>query len=434
MDDNSKGNGSRRRCVGHRASWKRTFFTIWSGQVFSILGSSLAGFALVWWLASTSESATVLAGATLMMVLPQIVLGPLMGALVDRWNRRLVMVVVDTLIALLSLGLAYLFFSGQVAYRHVYLVMLIRAVGQVIHLLAMQAATPLMVPEKHLARVAGMNQTLSGVMNIVAPPMGALLLGILPIGGVLLIDVATALLAVLPLCFIQIPSPPRTRPVSEALAGKTSVWQDMREGLSFVWGWPGLTVIVVMAALLNLFGVPCLSFIPLLVTDHLKMGALGLGWLQTISAVGLLCGGLLLSAWGGFQSRIVTAFLALAMQGIGAMLMGIAPANAFVVALIGNLLWGFSRPIIDGLIFAILQSTVPPEVLGRVFSLMLSACAAMTPLGLLVAGPVVDTLGVQAWFVLTGTLTLFASALGFTIPAVRRLEDKQAGSLAASAN
>jgi DHA3 family macrolide efflux protein-like MFS transporter len=429
MNDYGKGNGSQ-----HPASWKRTFFTIWSGQAFSILGSSLAGFALVWWLVLTSESATVLAGATLMMVLPQIVLGPLIGALVDRWNRRVVMVVVDTLISLLSLGLACLFFSGQVAYWQVYLVMLVRVVGQVLHLLAMQAATPLMVPEKHLARVAGMNQTLSGVINIVAPPMGALLLGILPIGGVLLIDVATALLAVLPLCFIQIPSPPRTRPVAEALTGKTSVWQDMREGLRVVWGWPGLTIIVVMAALLNFFGVPCLSFIPLLVTDHFEMGALELGWLQTISAVGLLCGGLLLSVWGGFQSRIVTAFLALTMQGIGALLMGIAPANAFAVALIGNLLWGFSRPIIDGLIFAILQSTLPPEVLGRVFSLMLSACAAMTPLGLLVAGPVADTLGVQAWFVLTGTLTLSASALGFTIPAVRKLEDKQADPLAAPAN
>lgn len=421
MNDYGKGNRSQ-----HPANWKRTFFTIWTGQAFSILGSSLAGFALVWWLASTSESATVLTGATLMMILPQIVLGPVMGALVDRWNRRVVMIAVDTLIALISLGLAYLFFAGQSQVWHVYLVMLIRAVGQVLHLLAMQAATPLMVPEKHLARVAGMNQTLGGTINIVAPPMGALLLGVLPIEEVLLIDVVTALLAVLPLCFVQIPSPPRTRPVSEAPASQTSVWQEMREGLRFVWGWPGLTIIIVMAALLNFFGVPCLSFIPLLVTDHFQMGALELGWLQTVSGVGLLCGGLLLSAWGGFRNRIGTALAALALQGLGAALMGVAPVNAFALALAGNLLWGFSRPIIDGLIFAVLQSVVPPEVLGRVFSLMLSACAAMTPLGLLVAGPVVDAIGVQAWFVVSGLAALVASAAGFTIPAVRRLEAKDA--------
>jgi DHA3 family macrolide efflux protein-like MFS transporter len=100
-------------------------------------------------------------------------------------------------------------------------------------------------------------------------------------------------------------------------------------------------------------------------------------------------------------------------------------ADAFSLALIGNLLWGLARPAIDGLIFAILQATVPPEMLGRVFSLMLSACALMTPLGLLVAGPVVDALGVQFWFALTGMLMLCASASGFVIPAVRHLERKE---------
>jgi DHA3 family macrolide efflux protein-like MFS transporter len=403
--------------------WKRTFFTIWAGQAFSLLGSSLAGFALVWWLASTSESATALAGATGMMVLPQIVLGPVIGALVDRWNRRTILIAVDTVIALFSLSLTYLFFADQSQIWHVYLVILVRAVGQVIHLLAMQAATPLMVPESQLTRVAGMNQTLSGVMNIVAPPASALLLSVLPIEGVLLIDVATALLAVLPLCWIAIPDPPRATSTSDAPAQRTSVWQDMRWGLRFVCRWPGLTIVVLIAALLNFFGVPCLSFIPLIVTDHFRMGALELGWLQTASGIGLLCGGLLLSAWGGFRSRMGTALAALALQAVGALLMGVAPVDAFALALIGNLLWGFSRPIIDGLIFAVLQSVVPPEVLGRVFSLMLSACAAMTPLGLLVAGPVVDKIGVQAWFVLTGLVALGASAAGFTIPAVRRLED-----------
>jgi DHA3 family macrolide efflux protein-like MFS transporter len=411
-------------------NWKRGFFTIWTGQAVSLLGSSLAGFALVWWLASTSTSATVLAGATLMMVLPQIALGPLLGALVDRWNRRAVMIVVDGLIALLSLGLAGLFWAGVARFWQVYLVMLCRAVGQVIHLLAMQSSTPLLVPERHLARVAGMNQTLQGVMNVVAPPLGALLLGVLPVEGVLLIDVATALLAVLPLCFIHIPNP---SPAPGAPAQKGSIWADMREGLRFVWGWPGLTIVLVMAALLNFFGVPSLSFVPLLVTNHFGMGALQLGWLETVAGIGLLGGGLLLSTWGGFRSRVVTMFAALALEGCGMILLGTAPANAFTLALIGNLLWGVARPVIDGLIFAILQATVPPDMLGRVFSLILSACALMTPLGLIVAGPVVDALGVQFWFALTGALTLCASAAGLTIPAVRHLERKKSAPAAVEA-
>ncbi len=409
----------------NNSNWKRPFFTIWGGQAVSLLGSSLAGFALVWWLASTSTSATVLAGATLMMVLPQIVLGPLLGALVDRWNRRVTMIVVDSIIALLSLGLAGLFWAGQARFWQVYVVLLLRTVGQVIHLLAMQSSTPLLVPEKHLSRVAGMNQTLQGVMNIVAPPLGALLLAVLPVGGVLLIDVATALVAVLPLCLIAIPNP-ASAPVADASAGhKSSLWSDMREGVRFVWDWPGLLIVVAMAALLNLVGVPCLSFVPLLVTRHFQFGALELGWLQTAAGIGLLGGGLLLSTWGGLRSRIATMLIALALQGVGAALMGFAPASAFWLALVGNLLWGLARPIIDGLMFAILQATVPPEMLGRVFSLILSACALMTPLGLLVSGPVVDVLGVRFWFVLTGMLALCASAICFAIPAVRQLERKE---------
>jgi DHA3 family macrolide efflux protein-like MFS transporter len=155
------------------------------------------------------------------------------------------------------------------------------------------------------------------------------------------------------------------------------------------------------------------------------MGALELGWLQAAAGIGLLSGGLLLSAWGGFRSRIATMLAALALQGCGVLLMGLVPARALLLALGGNLLWGFSRPIIDGLMFAILQSAVPPEMLGRVFSLILSACALMAPLGLMVAGPVVDALGVQFWFVLTGVLTLCASAVGVGVPAVRHLERRR---------
>ena len=413
-------------------NWKRPFFTIWSGQAVSLLGSSLAGFALVWWLASTSKSATVLAGATLMMILPQVVLGPLMGALVDRWNRRVVMMAVDGGIALLSLGLAGLFWTGRARFGYVYAVMLLRAVGQVIHMLAMQAATPLMVPDRHLARVAGMNQTLQGAMNIVAPPLGALLLGIAPIEVVLLLDMATALVAVLPLCWIHIPAPrAQAQPVSTEGESpcRTSVWGDMRAGLRFVWGWPGLLIILALATVLNFFGVPSLSFIPLLVTNHFQMGALELGWLETAVGVGVLSGGLLLSTWGGGRSRVVTMLGALVVQGIGVLLMGTAPATAFAIALAGNLLCGLARPVIDGLMFAILQSLVPSEMLGRVFSLMMSACAAMAPLGLLIAGPVVDRVGVQFWFVLTGVVTLAASAVGFLIPAVRCLENRKISQL-----
>ncbi len=130
-----------------------------------------------------------------MALAPQILLGPLAGAYVDRLNRRLVLILSDSFIALVSLWLAYLFFTGSMQVRHVYVVMLARSFGDVFQWPAMAASTSLMVPQQYLTRVAGLNQTMNGLLSIVDPPLGALLLSLIPLHGVMLVDVGTALFA-----------------------------------------------------------------------------------------------------------------------------------------------------------------------------------------------------------------------------------------------
>ena len=193
----------------HRSNWKIPFFTIWTGQAFSLVGSRVLEFALVWWLTELTGSATVLATATMMWVLPQVFLGPFAGAYVDRWNRRVVMIVADSLIALMALILAALFWSGTIQIWHVYVLMLIRSIGGVFHWPAMQASTSLMVPDEQLTRVAGVNQTMQGALNVIGPPLGAMLVALLPFEGIMLMDVGTAVLAVAPLFFVSIPQPDR---------------------------------------------------------------------------------------------------------------------------------------------------------------------------------------------------------------------------------
>jgi DHA3 family macrolide efflux protein-like MFS transporter len=181
--------------------WARRFFTIWTGQALSLFGSALVQFALIWWLTQESGSATVLAIATLVGMLPQIVIGPFAGALVDRWNRRIIMIAADAMIAIFTLLLAYLFATGTIQIWHVYAIMAIRSLGGAFHFPAMAASTPLMVPDEQLTRINGLNQALQGVNSLVAPPAGALLISILPTQGILMIDVGTAMLAILPLLF-----------------------------------------------------------------------------------------------------------------------------------------------------------------------------------------------------------------------------------------
>ena len=175
--------------------WMRKFIPIWSAQIFSLLGSGLVQFALVWWITQKTGSAALLATATLVAVLPEVFLAPFAGALVDRWNRRKVMIVADAIIALFTLVLAVLFALDLVQIWHIFVVMFLRSVGGIFHWPAMQASTSLMVPEKHFSRIAGINQALRGSLSIIAPPLGALLMTLLKFYQVIAMDVITAIIA-----------------------------------------------------------------------------------------------------------------------------------------------------------------------------------------------------------------------------------------------
>ena len=405
------------------------FFIIWTGQAFSLLGSELVQFALVWWLTQTSGSATVLAMASMMAVLPRIFVSPVAGALVDRWNRRIVMMVADGLIALAVVVLAVLYALDAAQVWHIYVLMFLRAVGGAFHWPAMQASTTLMVREKHLSRVAGLNQTLQGVVNIAMPPLGALLLAILPMQRILAIDVGTAMLAIVPLFFVSIPQPQRkARPEAVAVGAQErspqpSVLVDLREGLRFVWGWTGLMLMLVFAAIANLMANPAFAIVPLLVSVHYGGGALELAWLQSAFGIGVVAGGLTLSVWGGSERRVVTAYLAQVLSGLGFVVIGLAPANALLLAVGAAFLLGFVNPIHNGSLMAVLQASVPPEMQGRVLTLLMSFTGVTTPLGLAIAGPVGDAMGVQLWFLISGVITAAMGVGAFFVPAIIRIEE-----------
>ncbi|MGH2608592.1 MAG: MFS transporter, partial [Tepidiformaceae bacterium] len=167
----------------------RPFFILWTGQSLSLVGSQAVQFALIWWLTETSGSATILATATLLGLLPPIVLGPVIGALIDRWNRKTVMLAADGFVAAAALFLAWLFSAGIADMPHVLALLFLRALGAAFHTPAMTASTTLMVPDKHLTRIQGLNQSMQGLLTIVAAPLGALLLAIFSMTGVMMVDV-----------------------------------------------------------------------------------------------------------------------------------------------------------------------------------------------------------------------------------------------------
>lgn len=403
-------------------NWARRFFTIWTGQAFSLFGSALVQFALIWWLTQKSGSATVLAIATLVGMLPQIVLGPFAGALVDRWNRRVIMIAADGTIALFSLLLAYLFATGAVKIWHIYAIMAIRALGGAFHYPAMSASTPLMVPGEHLTRVNGLNQALQGINSLLGPPVGALLLGILPTQGILLIDVGTALLAILPLLFIPIPQPQRPAEL-QAQAVKPSLLQDVREALAYIRSIPGFTAIIFMALFLNFLIVPTSALTPLLITKHFGKGAIELGLMESVMGFGIIAGGILLGIWGGFKKKIATSLAGIVGLGIGVTLIGFAPAGIFALAMAGSLILGLMIPVANGPIGALLQTIIRPDMQGRVMSMLTSGATAISPLGLLIAGPFSDWLGIRVWFWAGGILCAMIGLAAFFRPIIMNVEN-----------
>lgn len=398
----------------------RPFFTIWIGQVFSLLGSQLVQFALIWWLTQQTGSATVLALASIAGLVPQVLLGPFVGPLIDRWNRKRTMILADTLVALSTIALAYLFWSGSVEIWHVYVALFVRALGGAFHFPAMTASVSLMVPQEHLTRVQGLNQILNGGLSIASAPLGALLISVLPMSDVLLIDIVTAALAIATIAFVHVPQP--TAAPGKLGEAQASYVADLRDGLRYLLNWRGLMLLAAMAMLVNMILSPTSSFMPLLVTGHFAGTAWHLGLIEAAFGIGILVGGILLGVWGGFKQRIYTSLIGLGGIGFGILVVGLAPADLFPLAIVGMMFGGIMSSLCNGPVMAIFQSTVAPSMQGRVLTLVGSATAAMMPLGLALAGPIADLIGVRTWFLIGGLGTIIVGIVGFFIPSLVNIE------------
>jgi MFS transporter, DHA3 family, macrolide efflux protein len=396
--------------------WAVRFYTLWTGQALSLLGSQLVQFAIIWYLTQETNSATTLAIASMMGLLPQVLLSPFIGTWVDRGNRRLILMFADGTVAAATFALAILFMFGMQQIWHIYIVLFVRAVAGGFHQSAFGASVVLLVPKEQLARVQGFNQALYGGMSIISAPLGAYLLAILPMQGILGIDVSTALIAVGIVFLTPIPQPER----GESAAA--TFWQDFVEGYRYIVHWRGLLIILILAMVINFFFSATEPLTPLLITNHFKGGAPQLASWLSLFSVGMLLGGLILGVWGGFKRKIVTALIGLIVMGVLTFGIGVLPSNLFIGGLILNTIFGLIIPIVNGSIGATLQSSIKPDMQGRVFAFIQSIAMLVSPLALIIAGPFADRFGIQPWFVIAGCICAAMGALGFFFPEVIGIE------------
>jgi len=406
--------------------WLRNYLPMGIGQIVSLVGSALVQFALVWYVTKQTGSAAVLATATTAALLPNILLGPFVGALVDRWNRKLVMIIADLVVALATVVLAMLFATGAIQIWHIVAILLTRSATGVFQGPARIAATTLMVPKEHLSRLGGINQAVDGMITVFSPALGALLLELLPMQGVLAVDIITAAIAIaLLIFFVRVPQP-KNKPKADKVTPR-SLMADVREGIRYIVTWPGLFLMIVMASLLNMFLAPGANLLPLHVTTFFGKGAQELAWLQAAMGIGGIVGGLLLGIWGGFRRRVWTVLMGILGIGAGMLIFGLIPANRYIISLIFMGMVGFMASISNGSFGPLLQTKVPPEVQGRVFMLLSSLTMAMMPIGLFLSAPIADHFGTQVSYIVGGSACLIIGLLGLMDKRVNTLDLQQEG-------
>jgi len=362
----------------------------------------------------------------MLMIAPRLLVSPFAGALIDRLDRRLVMIFADAFIAIMIGILIFLFAAQIVQIWHIYVILFFRAVGDCFHRPAFTASTSLMVPKKHLSRISGLNHSVSGALDIFTPVLGALLIEVLPMHTILAVDVVTAFVAITVLFFVKIPVPVSTKAVSSIKTKAGQLFADMKAGFLFLVGWRGIFLMALVYSFVHLFFTPAVSIMPILVTDYFEGGAIQLGWMQSATGVGLVVGGLLLSAWGGHKRRIITSMMGLTMLGLCFAVIGMTPPGAFSVAIGAMFFVGFSITFVTALRMAIWQAVLPPDYQGRVFSFMSTMMAVLDIAGLSVVGPMTDRFGPQLSFLLCGIATMLLGGVTFFIPSIMRIEDRSA--------
>ena len=397
-------------------SWKKTFAVIWSGQLASILSSEVVAYSIIFWMSLETGSAEVLALAAIAGMLPQSLLGPLVGVYVDRWDRKRTMILADSFIALCTLALTALFWLGAARMWHIYILLACRSAGSAFHIPAMQASVPLLAPASQLTRIAGVNQIIASLSSIAGPALGALLINLTSIGNILLLDMAGAAIACISLLCVRIPNPARDT------TRKPDLWREFREGFSAMHAIPGMGWFFTLAIVVWFFIMPVGVMFPLMTLQHFGGGAFEMSLIEIVWGGGALVGGALMGARTYDVSRIVLVNLMYLVVGLSFLLSGLLPASGFVWFAVFTTAAGVSSSVFNASFISVVQTRIEPGALGRVLSLYRSFGLLPSAIGLLGTGFLAGQVGLTTTFLLSGAIICLLGIAAFCIPSVMRLD------------
>ena len=385
--------------------WKKQFAIIYAGQAFSLLGSAAVQFAVIWWLTVQTGSAITLTVASIISFLPNLLLGPFAGVWIDRYNRGKVMIAADGLVALSSviLGAAFLIMDIPPVW-FIYTVLFLRGLGNTFHSPAIQSAIPLLVPAEMLTKAGGWGNLVSSISNMLGPVLGAALMGVFSIASIMLVDISGAIFAIVCLLFVKIPDVPQS-------AEKPNFCEDFRQGISAMKKNKPLMAVLPSYLLATIIYMPLGALFPLFVYNYFGGNAWHNSVVEFVFASGLLVSSLIMGVWGGLRKRFLIISLAIGLQGTAILVSGALPQSGLWAFVVCAFFMAAAGTIFNVPYMAYIQESTPPEVMGKVFSLLMTAMTVAMPIGLLVAGPAVEAVGVDTWFFWSGVAMIGAAIL-----------------------
>ena len=371
--------------------WKRRVVGFLAGQGISLFGSQIVQMAIIWYVTLETSSGVWVTVLTLAAFLPQMVMSLFAGVWADRYNRKVIIILSDAVIAITTLLFALFMMSRKTsegALPAIIIVSAIRSLGAGIHAPAVNAMIPQIVPEDNLARVNGYNGTIQSIVQFISPFAAGAIMAISPIHNILLIDVATAIIGIGILVMLKIP---RRQPAEKA--EKTSIFTEMKEGFRFTWKHKFLRKLLATYGIYIFLCVPSGFLTALMIERTFGDNVMLLTVNETVGFAGSLLAGFLLGATGGFKNRNKTLIFGMMVSGIASLAVGFT--SMFWLFAVLMFFIGMAIPAIQTAVFTLIQEKVDPSMMGRVFSLLNVMFTGFMPLGMAIFGPLADIVRIQ---------------------------------------
>lgn len=395
-------------------TWKRKFAVIWTGQTISIFTSSIIQMAIIWYLTDKTKSATILSLATLAGFLPQAVLGPFIGVLIDRYDRKKIMILADLSIAFVTFILVIVGWFGALPIWLIMTVLFWRSIGTAFHAPSLQAITPMIVPKEYLTNCAGYTQGMESVSLLLSPAVAAILYSTFNISLILLTDIIGAAIAVVTILIIKIPKISRA---DHEMA--PNFIREAKEGFSVLRREKGMMSLMIIGSLYAMIYFPIGTLYPLICMSYFGGTFKDSSIVEIVFSAGTLIGAVILGKWGERINKIYAIIVSIAVMGVGLIITGILHPDQFKVFIVLAGFMGITIPFYYGILTAIYQLKFKEQYLGRVLSLSTSLGMIAMPLGLILSGSFADVIGVEKWFFLSGLLTVTIAVICYLLPSLR---------------